>query len=177
MSPTCLPQVYVSSPLQFKLTFHKWTLLLALGPVQTQLLGPRRGGRGPVPAPLYGARIVKRLNRRRARSIGGFSFADRLWRAAQGSRPRRWDGPRFGQGPGPRNLISGRLVGRTTILRAQVARPGWTGPVCYSGHAQRRVAVTGPIPDEADGPKARPLFVSAQACFSTAPSGMRPVSM
>ena len=84
-------------------------------------------------SPLYGARIVKRLNRRRARSIRGFSFEDWLWRAAQGYRPRRWDGPRFGRGPGPRNLISGRLVGRTTILRAQVARPGWTGPVCYSG--------------------------------------------
>jgi hypothetical protein len=66
--------------------------------------------------------------------------------------------------------------GRTTILHAQVARPGMDWTNLLLGRAQGKAAVTGPIPDEADGPKARPLFVSAQARFNTAPSGTRPVS-
>ena len=68
-------------------------------------------------------------------------------------------------------------LGRTTILRAQVARPGMDRTNLFLGlstQGKRRSRI--PSRTRRTTPKARPLFVSAQARFKTAPSGTRPVS-
>ena len=66
--------------------------------------------------------------------------------------PRRWDGASLWLGGEPPcNLISGRRFGRSIILRAQVARPGMDRTNLSLGSYPRTGAVTGPIPDEANG--------------------------
>ena len=69
-------------------------------------------------------------------------------------------GPRFGyKGLALITLYPVGSVGRTTILRAQVARPGMDRTNLFLGvSAQGKAAVTGPIPDEADDPEGSSAF-------------------
>ena len=143
-------------------------------------------------ASLYGVRIVKWFvakAREVVPRVGGLSLdvaqrrskrlAKRALHCAVASErlaagpPRRWDGAslRLGGQP-PYNLISGRRFGRSIILRAQVARPGMDRTNLSLGVLTPGPgAVTGPIPDEANGLRTAARFSVGSGALQDRPLG------
>ena len=154
--------------------------------------GPPPFGVAPHPCPLYGVRIVKWFvakAREVVPRVGGLSLdvaqrrskrlAKRALHCAVASErlaagpPRRWDGAslRLGGQP-PYNLISGRRFGRSIILRAQVARPGMDRTNLSLGVLTPGPgAVTGPIPDEANGLRTAARFSVGSGALQDRPLG------
>lgn len=90
-----------------------------------------------------------------------------------GGLPRRWDGASLRLGREPLyNLISGRRFGRSIILLAS-GREARDGPdqSVPRGLAPGWGAVTGPIPDEANGLEGPLAFRSASGAFQDRPLG------